>query len=207
MTGRAAPVAAVLAAVVLVACSSGGDRAEAPAADGPAQTYVAIGADDTLGTGLDRPVVDEWPKLLFRDDMPRNTVFVNAAVQGATVAEALRDELPLALEVEPTLVTVWLNLDDVTARTPVPSYERELRELVHALRRGGDARVLLANTPEMTGVAPATIAAYNAAIDRVARAEGADLVDLNGAGVDAPSRTHPSPEGHRRIAEVFAAEL
>jgi lysophospholipase L1-like esterase len=206
---RAATAAAAgLAALVLVACSPGGDQAEAPAArDDPPETYVAIGSDDTLGVGLDQPLVDEWPKVLFRDDLPRNTVFVNAAVREATVAEALDEQLPLAEEVEPTLVTVWLNLDDVTARTPVPTYERRLRDLVHALRRGGDTRVLVANTPAMASVAPAAVAAYNAAIARVARAEGADLVDLHGAGIGAPSRSHPSPEGHERVAKAFAAVL
>ncbi|HKE75466.1 MAG TPA: SGNH/GDSL hydrolase family protein [Acidimicrobiales bacterium] len=211
MRGWAAALAAAAAAAVLAlaACSPGGDRAEAPdaAPDDPPATYVAIGSDDTLGIGLDLPLVDEWPKVLFRENLPRNTVFVNAAVQGATVADALVDQLPLAEEVEPTLVTVWLNLDDVTAGTPVPAYERRLRDLVHALRRGGETRVLVANTPEMNGEAPATVAAYNAAIARVARAEGADLVDLHGAGLSAPSRDHPSPEGHERIAEAFAAVL
>lgn len=206
--GVAAAVAAV-AALALAACSPGGDRTEGPAAapGDPPATYVAIGSDDTLGIGLDLPLVDEWPKVLFREDLPRNTVFVNAAVQGATVADALEDQLPLAEEVEPTLVTVWLNLDDVTARTPVPAYESGLRDLVHALRRGGKTRVLVANTPEMNGVAPATIAAYNAAIARVIRAEGAELVDLHGAGLSAPSRDHPSPAGHERIADAFAAAL
>jgi len=67
--------------------------------------------------------------------------------------------------------------------------------------------VLVANTPPMDSAAPATIAAYNAAIARVVRAEGAVLVDLHRAGREAPSRDHPSPAGHRRIADVFAAAL
>lgn len=206
--GAAAAAAALALAPVLAACTPGGDRAEAPAGGGdPPETYLAVGSDDTLGVGLGEPLVTEWPKVLFREHLPRNTVFVNAAAQGATVADALEEQLPLAEEVRPTLVTVWLDLDDVTARTPVPAYERRLRTLVHALRRGGEARVLVANTPAMNGVAPATVAAYNAAIARVVRAEGADLVDLHGAGLDAPSRAHPSPEGHERIAEAFAAAL
>jgi lysophospholipase L1-like esterase len=65
----------------------------------------------------------------------------------------------------------------------------------------------VANTPEFTSADPARVAAYNAAIARVARAEGAELVDLHAADVAAPSRSHPSPEGHAAIAKAFAAVL
>lgn len=205
---RAGARAVAVALAVAAGCSPGG-RAETPAA-APArdqETYVAVGADDTLGVGLDRPLVDEWPKVLFRDELPRGTVFVNVAAERATVADALDQQVPLALELEPTLVTVWLNLDDLALGTPVATYERQLGDLVRALRRDGDTRVLVANTPEFTSADPARVAAYNAAIARVARAEGAELVDLHAADVAAPSRSHPSPEGHAAIAKAFAAVL
>jgi lysophospholipase L1-like esterase len=197
-----------LASAVAAGCSPGGG-AESPSAASAEdhETYVAVGADDTLGVGLDRPLVDEWPKVLFRDELPRGTVFVNAAAERASVADALDHQVPLALELDPTLVTVWLNLDDLALGTPVATYERGLTDVVHALRQGGQTRVLVANTPEFPGAAPARVAAYNAAIARVARAEGAELVDLHAADVAAPSRSHPSPEGHAAIAKAFAAVL
>lgn len=211
---RVVSVASGLVAVATVALAgtagcSPGERAAAPAATrSPTQeTYVSVGADDTLGVGLDRPLIDEWPKVLFRTALPRTTVFVNAADRGATVADALADQVPLAVGLRPTLVTVWLNLDDLEAGTPVATYERRLAELVHALRRDGATRVLVANTPRIESAPPATVAGYNAAIARVVRAEGAELVDLHGADVDAPSVSHPSAAGHARIAQAFAAAL
>ncbi len=66
-------VAGALVGLVLAsgACSGGGG-AEAPAAapEGPVEVYLAVGADATLGIGTERPLVDEWPKVLFRTALP-----------------------------------------------------------------------------------------------------------------------------------------
>ena len=141
--------------------------------------------------------------MLFRTALPRDTVFVNAAQEGATVAEAFREQVALASEVEPTLVTVWLSRDDLAAGTPVADYEAVLGDLVHDLGRDGKARVLVANAPEVTGVPAATVAAYNDAIARVAQAEHAELVDLH--ALDLGDAT--DAEAQVRVAEAFAAAL
>jgi acyl-CoA thioesterase I len=215
---------------------SGGSGVEAPGAAtaAPPEVYVAVGASESVGVGADRPLVESWPRVLYRSALDRNTVFVSAGVEGSTVAEALDEQLPLALELRPTLVTVWLNVNDLAAGVPVATYEQQLAVLVRGLRQDGHARVLVANTPpveELPAFEPlagsrfppadevrARVTAYNAAIERVADAEGAELVDLHAAG-DAAVRDrtfaslvsddgfHPSTEGHAQIAEVFAAAL
>jgi acyl-CoA thioesterase I len=205
-----------------------------PAAVAPPETYVAVGASESIGVGAERPLVDAWPRVLYRDTLARNTVFVSVGVEGSTVAEALDEQVPLARELRPTLVTVWLNVNDLAAGVPVTDYERQLTELVRALRQEGDVRVLVANTPPLDEL-PAyqtrggsrfpppdqvggLVADYNQAIARVAAAEGADLVDTHAAGIQAVEEGtfaslisddgfHPSTAGHARIAEVFAAAL
>jgi lysophospholipase L1-like esterase len=221
---------------LLVTGCSGGTQALAPdaATVAPPQAYVAVGASESVGVGADRPIVEAWPRVLYRTAVDRNTVFVSVGVEGSTVAEALDDQLPLALELRPTLVTVWLNVNDLTAGVPVDAYEQQLTELVRALRQDGRARVLLANTPPVEEL-PAyralagsrfpppdevreLVDGYNEAIGRVVAAEGAELVDLHAAGVRAvgdgtfaslvsDDGFHPSTAGHVRIAEVFAAAL
>jgi hypothetical protein len=195
----------VLVLVLASAACSGRAEDDVPAAapDGPAEVYLAVGADATLGTGTERPLVEEWPKVLFRTALPRDTVFVNAAQEGATVADAFREQLALAGDVEPTLVTVWLNRDDLAAGTPVADYEADLGELVRLLGRGGKARVLVANAPEVPGVPAATVAGYNDAIARVSRAEDAALVDLHALGLG----DEPDAADQVRVAEAFAAAL
>jgi lysophospholipase L1-like esterase len=165
---------------------------------------------------------------------------VNLGISGATVADALDRELPEALRRDADLVTVWLNVNDLLAGIAPATYERQLGELVQALRADGGPRVLIANTPPVD-VLPAymdcraqagclggnlpepmlvqlAVAAYNAAIARVAAAADAEVVDLHAAGVaaSAEGRTrelvgsdgfHPSTAGHRAVAEAFAAVL
>jgi hypothetical protein len=232
--------------VVLAACSGDSDDVAPPDVDaGPPEVYVAIGSDQTVGTSLDRPLVEAWPRLLHRATLDRSAVFVNAATEGSTVAQALEEQLPLALELEPSLVTVWLNVNDLVAGVPAETYERQLAELVRALRRGGQTEVLVANMPpaaptvtlpdslsiepdvlgadEGAGLdkapSPAElsesevarrVAAYNDAIARVVAADGATLVDLHAAATASAAAAdglYRTPEGHARVAELFADAL
>jgi acyl-CoA thioesterase-1 len=219
--------------VVAAACSGGATvDTPPPASAGPAETYVAVGASETIGEGADRPIVEAWPHVLHRTALEPGAVFVNAGDGGATVADALVDQLPLALELQPTLVTVWLNVNDLRSSVPVSTYERELAELVEALRAGG-AEVLVANTPAVEHLPAyrnvvasrvpsdevvARVDAYNAATDRVAEATGAEVIDLHAASLAAvddgtfddlvaDDGFHPSTEGHARVAELFADAL
>ena len=212
---------AALAVVAATACSSGGNSGSPaasvlpPAADAGADPllYVAVGASETAGLRAEVPLRDGWPRVLYRDAMPVSTVFVNLGIPGATVAQALAIEVPQALGLEPDLVTVWLNVNDILAGVPADDFERDLGSLVRQLRRGGATRVLVANTPPLDRL-PAYLACrpdppvtvpecrreellpppeavnsmvdeYNAATARVAGREGADLVDLHAVGMAA----------------------
>ena len=236
---RSATIAALalasVAGMVATGCS-GGPSVEAPEA-GPAarpETYVAVGASESVGVGAERPLIEAWPRALYRTALDRNTVFVSTGVEGTTVAEAIDEQLPLALELRPTFVTVWLNVNDLAAGVPVDDYQQQLTTLVRALRQDDRARVLIANTPPIDQLpiyqtlagsqfppadeVRALVSAYNQAIEHVADAQGAELVDLHTAGIQAvedgtfaslvaDDGFHPSTEGHARIADVFAAAL
>lgn len=210
------PAAFLSAALLAAACGSGG--AAAPATPLPATAasaepqivYAAVGASETVGIGTEDPRSQAWPQVFFRS-LPRSAIFYNFGISGATTAVAAAQELSQAVFVEPNLVTVWLNVDDIAAGVPASDYEAQLGGLVHSLRRGGQARVLVANTPWLDHL-PAYFAcranpppgaprcplggrqlpgpdqvnlvvdAYNAAIERVVQREGAILVDLHSQG-------------------------
>ncbi|MDP9069852.1 MAG: GDSL-type esterase/lipase family protein [Actinomycetota bacterium] len=213
-------LAALVAGLALAggACRDGPDDAEGDAAPAPTlkrhqPVYVAVGASESVGVGADRPLEQAWPQVLHRSALPPGSRFVNLGIPGATVADALRLELPEALAQHPTLATVWLNVNDLLRGVRPDDYEHQLGELVHALRRGGATRVLVANTPApgllpvyaacppappaaATGCPPgrglpwqrevdAVIDAYNAAIARVVWREGAVLVDLHAGALAA----------------------
>lgn len=197
--------------------------------------YVAVGASETTGTGSDQPERDAWPHVLARTALPPSTTLVNLGIPGATVATALREELPRALELDPTLVTVWLNVNDIVCGIAPADFERDLGTLVGALCRSGRARVLVANVPPLDRL-PAYVAyaaskpehgpealnrvvtAYNAATARIAAREGAALVDLHTVGLAArragteasfvsADGFHPSTAGHAAVAAAFADVL
>jgi lysophospholipase L1-like esterase len=212
---------AALAAVLLLAAACGGGGGAARATPVPAATsssepqivYAAVGASETVGVGTEDPGSQAWPHVFFRT-LPRSAVLYNFGISGATTSVALNQELPQALAVQPNLVTVWLNVDDILAGVAPTTYEDQLGRLVHSLRRGGETRVAVANTPWLDRLPaynacranPArcplgnralpdpqqvnvAVDAYNAAIARVAQREGAIVVDLHSQGevVD----THP----------------
>ncbi|GAC1330521.1 MAG: hypothetical protein NVSMB17_07940 [Candidatus Dormibacteria bacterium] len=213
---RARALAALAVVSFLSACSVGGVKAPAAAVPppGPASTaqpplvYAAVGASETLGSGARQTTTDAWPQVFYRTALPRAAVYYNFGLSGDTVSGAQTDQVPGALGVDPTLVTVWLNVNDLLAGVTPARYQLALSKLVHDLRRGGAAQVMVANTPFLDRL-PAYLAchggavaqcppgpvarltpaalnalvdAYNAAIETVVREEGAALVDLHARG-------------------------
>ncbi len=151
MSRRRKAILVVTIALVVTACSSPTRRGLPPpaAATGTPVVYVAVGASETAGFGADEPLRDSWPRVLYRTSLPTSAVFVNMGIPGATVAQALRDELPQALTVRPALATVWLNVNDIVAGVPAADFERDLDTLVRGLRANGATRVLVANVPPL----------------------------------------------------------
>jgi len=220
--GRRAWLVGMSVLLGLPACSHP-SRTTAPAK--PA-VYVAVGASETVGVGADDPATQAWPTVFFHTaGLPAGSKYFNVGISGATVQTALDKEAAKAVADQPTVVTVWLNVNDIIAQVPAAKYEQELRSLVHQLRRGGQTRVLVANTPPLdiipvvkpfAALADAVADQYNQAIDRVVREEGAVLVDLHAAGLAAEKNGtaaslvgkdgfHPSTAGHAAVAAAFAA--
>jgi acyl-CoA thioesterase I len=204
-------IAALAALLLLARCVPGAAPAATvrPLPSAASFVYAAIGASETVGIGTDDPARESFPQRLFQR-LGASSVLYDFGLPGETAQEALRDELPPALAVRPTLATVWFNVDDIVDGVPEADYEPALDELVGSLRRVG-ARVLVANTPHLDhlpayaacrpnpppGSVPcplgdvtlpppdqvnALVQAYNAAIAEVAAREGATVVDLNAAG-------------------------
>lgn len=219
---------------VLAGCFA--SQAEGPPASdsGPVGLYVAVGASDAVGFGADRPTTQSWTQLLYRAEMSRATVFVNLAVGGSTARAALANQVPEALRLQPSVVTVSFGVNDLRAGISVEDFEQSLGEVVGALRRGGATRVLVGNVPPLDRLpayraeagrtfpppdeVEAVVSDYNAAVARVAAAGGAELVDLQAAGQAARADGsepllvsgdgfHPSTAGHAVIADAFARVL
>lgn len=209
----------------LPACTDDGTPDAATEGEREPIVYVAVGASETVGHGLAKPDEQAWPRLFLRT-LPDGTRFTSVGVSGAKVATALQQQAGPAVEAQPTLVTVWLNVNDIAGFVPVETYEQQLRDLVHRLRRDGQATVLVANTPALdklpalsrfrlpAAIVNNTVDRYNAVIKRVVEAERAVLVDLHAASLRAraegneasyvgPDGFHPSAAGHEAVAAEF----
>lgn len=210
-------------AALLAAClPSRGPTQQAAHPAGP-MVYVALGASDAIGVGA-ASQDESWVADLHRR-LPAGSRLVNLGIGGEKLHGALADELPIAVDSRPDLVTIWLAVNDFNARVDLASYERDLDTMLAALQTKTHARILVGNVPDLAlvpaygGVDRAALAAevqrWNDAIARQARKHGATLVDLHATWrelADHPDYVgadgfHPSAAGYQRLADIFYAML
>ncbi|MGH2826454.1 MAG: SGNH/GDSL hydrolase family protein [Actinomycetota bacterium] len=174
--------------------------------------YAAIGASETAGVGSDDPPTQAWPEVLQADALPEFRI-VNLGISGATVEDALLRQLPEVRRVEPEVVTVWLNVNDLLRGVSPSDYGRALTKLLNELQALDPAQVLVANTPPLhnlpalrncasnssdegvlcflfEGLPPPReirflVTRYNEVIDAAVSRAGFTLVDLHSAGLEA----------------------
>ena len=145
--------------------------------------------------------------------------YANLAVRGRLLDQVVTEQLPVALRLEPDLVSFHAGPNDVLRpRTDLPAllarYDAAVGELA-----GAGRRVLLFTVIERTGTGrtaerlAARFRVFNAGVRATAAAHGAVLVDL--AAVPAlgdrrlwhSDRLHLAPEGHARVAAAVLAAL
>ena len=189
--------------------------------------YLALGASDAAGIGAE-PVTEGY---VFRiqealEERVGEAPLANLGLPGAGI-DAIADALDAFLETpaRPDVVTLWTGGNDLIRGDDPAAFEAELARILGRLRAETDALVVMANVPDLTqlprfrayggpgrDVALARIGAFNEAIRRQAERFDVVLVDLFGYPIEDElvSRAdgfHPSNEGHRRLAEVFLAEI
>ncbi|GIW05903.1 MAG: hypothetical protein KatS3mg060_0708 [Dehalococcoidia bacterium] len=210
-------VSALLVVVLLAGCTV---PEAAPSAVARPPVLVAIGASDAVGVGASDPSRHGWVPQLHQK-LPVGTRLVNLGISGARIADALAQELPVAVDVSPDYVVIWIAVNDLIAGTPLPAYERDLDLLLGELSTRTSARLFIANIPNL-GALPAAagldqrqvaavVAEWNTVIARVATEHGATVVDLaagwqelaDNPGYLSADGFHPSDEGYRRIADLF----
>ena len=187
--------------------------------------YVAIGASDTVGVGASDPTNGSWPARIAAL-LPRGSTFVNLGVSGSLALQAETAQLPGAIAQRPSLVSVWLAVNDLNATIDPASYSESLAKIVDALVQRTDATIFVGNVPDLRAV-PAYastdkaallrgITAYNQTIAAIVAKSPSRtvLVDLFPGSADVVSNAtvaadgfHPSDEGYRLIAERFATVM
>jgi lysophospholipase L1-like esterase len=186
-------------------------------------TFVALGDSITLGMG--DPMPDGswrgWAALLATA-MPQHE-FHNLAFSGALIRDVEREQLPRALELRPSVVSVAVGVNDTLRRTfDVAAIAASLAHTVGALRAAG-ATVLTMRMPDpgrMFGL-PGSLArplarrirAVNAVCDAMAARFATLHFDVAGHPATyerrmwSVDRLHPSERGHRLLARSYCALL
>jgi lysophospholipase L1-like esterase len=215
--------------VLLAACGSPigsvtGSGARPAAPPHYSLTYAALGASDGFGVGTYDPDRDNWPTVLA-GKLGSSVHLINLGIPEATVAVAQQEELPVALDAHPGLVTIWLAVNDLADNVPLATYSQQLRSLLHDLRTNTRARIFVGNIPDLTllphfaGYDPTAlrfeVQQWNAAIAADCAAEGASVVDIYSGWSElaqhpeyiADDGMHPSSVGSLRLAQIFAAAI
>jgi lysophospholipase L1-like esterase len=221
---RAGLIGLLVSSVLLIGCRAAGTPASSlvPVPAEHAQALVAIGASDAVGIGATNPDTDNWVARLGAK-LPSGSRVVNLGISGATAEQALQQELPVAADAAPTLAAVWLGVNDIQQNVPLDVFTTNLTGVLSGLRQS-DAKLFVANIPDLrllpafnsrdSAALDAQVRSWNAAIARIAREQGATLVDLYtawGDVKDAKERAalvsadglHPTSAGYSRLAELF----
>jgi len=186
-------------------------------------TYVALGASDAVGVGSNEPGSQGYVPLLAAH-LQKGSHLLNLGVSGIRLHEALTQELPLALNTSPTLITIWLVANDFVGGVPYNAYMKDLDSLLRQLRAGTKARVVMANLPDLT-LLPAfsgqsasqkakmvtEIRRWNATIAATAARYQVTLVDLFSHESQITAHPeyisgdgfHPSPAGYVQLSNYF----
>ncbi|HEV2660183.1 MAG TPA: GDSL-type esterase/lipase family protein, partial [Ktedonobacteraceae bacterium] len=186
-------------------------------------TYVALGASDAVGVGANQPASQGYVPLLTRK-LPQGSHLINLGVSGIHLHDALNEELPLALSTSPQLITIWLVANDFVANVPYTSYMQDLNTLLSRLRAGTQARIAMANLPNLTllpsfarldarqkAAMVSSIKHWNTGIASMAARYHVTLVDLqtqNSLLTAHPEYIssdgfHPSSAGYVQLANLF----
>ena len=188
----------------------------------PGLRLLAIGESPLAGVGLERQDHSLTARLadLLAGQLD-SAVNWQTAARGGVTAERCRAELVPMLEPEPAdLIIIGLGVNDSTRFRSPRRWQRDLAELIKALRqRHGPAPIILTGVPDMQRfpLLPEPLALIlglrSRLLDQAAAELAASLAEVYHAPLplDAESTAlfcadgfHPNAEGHRQWAEQLA---
>jgi lysophospholipase L1-like esterase len=188
--------------------------------------YAALG--DSFTAGRDSVDAERWADLLAAGMRRVNPDlrYENLAVDGATSAEVLEQQLGPGLALEPDFITIICGANDVllATRPDVATYAKNFDAILQRLREGApQAMLVTATAPEgwqFMELRPRTEARLIEATKQLndatrEAAERYDVLCLPVAGHPAlrdpdtfsADGLHPSSSGHRRVARETASYL
>jgi lysophospholipase L1-like esterase len=189
--------------------------------------YLALGDSFTIGTGVRRD--EAFPSILVRRWAERGIRcdLTNPSVNGYATDDLIREELPLARSVHPTLVTLLVGANDIVRGWDERRYRSQLARIFGALRDAEVEPDAVHGLPQPDWSLSPAAAAFGdpAAIARtIERANGIMREETERArgryvdifplmrdqarrGMLAPDGLHPSPAAHAEWATALEGVL
>jgi acyl-CoA thioesterase I len=182
--------------------------------------YAALG--DSTAAGVGASSGGGYPERLVARLLPSfpGLKLLNLGESGATSADVLSAQLPVALRTHPRLATIGIGINDVGLQLPDDAFALNLEEIVVPLCQAGIPTALcnipdLALSPAVSHLVPLSIyerriELFNEHITATAARHGLTLVDLHGWSRGAlpghpemfsPDGFHPSARGYDVWAE------
>ena len=186
--------------------------------------YLALGDSYTIGTGLDDEA-GNFPSLLARrlkDETGIDVALVNLGVNGYTTRDLMREELPVARNARPELVSILIGANDIVQGSDEAGYRHGLQQIYQTINELGvpAERVLAISIPDFSPLpgaapfgSPSNLRARVDAFNTIARTEAnsagfqyADITEISreaSRGHDwlAADGLHPGPTQHRAFAD------
>jgi lysophospholipase L1-like esterase len=186
--------------------------------------YLALGDSYTIGTGLEDQAKN-FPSLLagrLKDETGIDVTLVNLGVNGYTTTDLIREELPVARNARPELVSILIGANDIVQGLDEAGYHDRLAQIYQATKDLGVpvARVLAISIPDFSplpGAAPfgspsdlrARVDAFNDIAEKEAASRPfrfADITSISrganrGVGWLAEDGLHPGPAQHQAFAD------
>ncbi|WP_158882161.1 SGNH/GDSL hydrolase family protein [Amycolatopsis anabasis] len=178
-------------------------------------SYVAIGdsftegMNDELPDGTFRGWADRLAEMLARGRPGFR--YANLALRGKMLAEIVEEQVPIALDIKPDLVTLCAGGNDIIVPgADVDACAAQFESAIAALRSAG-IHVVIFTGPDtkqlsLMHVLRGKVGIYNAHLWAIADRHGARVVDLwtmdvlHDRRAWSDDRLHFTPEAHRRIA-------
>ncbi|MGA3486399.1 SGNH/GDSL hydrolase family protein [Micromonosporaceae bacterium DT55] len=188
------------------------------------RSYVAVG--DSFSEGMDDPYPDGtyrgWADLVatrLAAEAGPDFGYANLAIRGKLFGHVVDDQVPVALEMKPDLISFAAGGNDaLRPGLDIAAIARRLDTAVAEMRAGGTDVVLfryanvMARLPGNRWVTPKVVQ-MNTVVGEAAQKHGAILVDLYSDDTFlnpllwGPDRLHLSPAGHRRVAAQVLTAL
>jgi lysophospholipase L1-like esterase len=137
--------------------------------------------------------------------------YANLAVRGRLIRQIAAEQVPAAVAMSPSLVSLAAGGNDIIRPGGDPDTLAEIFDSAVARLRASGARVLMFTGADLVGfpvlrLLRGRIAAYNMHLRSIADARGCDLVDLwsmrflRELGAWSPDRLHLTSQSHQRVA-------